>query len=164
MPRKPLLLIAILLLSGFTVHKFYVSMKTVEHKPETKTVQITMRVFIDDLQLALNNEFNKQIELGVSDEDDDYNGLISKYLGKYFLLRINGEKRQLHFLGKEYDYDLALLYIEVEGIDKINSIEIDDTMLIKEYPTQKNIIKLNINNHKKTFFLTEDKHKDVLKL
>lgn len=139
-------------------------MKTVEYKPESKTVQITMRIFIDDLQLAINKEFDHRIELGVSDEDDDYNDLISKYLDKSFLLKINGKKQELHFLGKEYDYDLAILYIEVERIDKIDTIEIDDTMLMKEYPTQKNIIKLRINDRKKTFFLTEDHHKDVLNL
>ncbi|PID70208.1 MAG: hypothetical protein CSA39_02055 [Flavobacteriales bacterium] len=145
-----------------SAHKFYVSMKKVEFVPKSKTVQITMRIFIDDLQLAVNNEFNKQIELAVTDESDDYNYLINKYLNKRFKLIINGKEQPLNFLGKEYDYDLAILFIEVENINSIESIAIDDTMLMKEFPTQKNIIKLKINNIKKTFFLTEDKHKDVL--
>jgi len=53
----PLLGILFLSLSAFAFHKFYVGVFQVEYAAEKKMIQITSRIFIDDL----NNAMEKKI-------------------------------------------------------------------------------------------------------
>lgn len=163
MNRSKLYLILLLIpLFAFTIHKYYISLIKVEFKPENESVQITMRIFIDDLQKVINETNNVSIELAVKDEVKNSNELIYKYIRDNFKVTINSKNSPYEYLGKEYENDIVYLYLELKKIKTINSIEITDTMLIEYFPSQKNIVKLNINNKKKTFFLTADENKDIL--
>lgn len=152
-----LLLIPLL---AFSAHKFYLSLINVEYKAEQETIQITMRVFIDDLQKVINETNDTFIELGVKDEVKDSNNLINNYIGNNFKVIIDSKETAFKYLGKEYDNDIVFLYLEVTDVKKINTIEIQNTMLMDYFSTQKNIIKLNINDKKKTFLLTKEHNKD----
>lgn len=149
---------------AFSLHKFYVSTIRVEYKPTNKTLQITMRVFIDDLQETINKNFDKNYELALPNEPKEVDSFIQQYITKMFSIKINDKNVTYHYLGKEYESDMAFIYMEIENVTSIKSIEIRDEMLFDMFPDQKNIIKLFINDTKKTFFLTVDKQSDLLTL
>ncbi|MET2984919.1 DUF6702 family protein [Aureibaculum conchae] len=157
---KFLLLLLILPIFAFTPHKFYISLIKVEFKPEQEAVQITMRIFIDDLQKVINETNDINIELAVKNEVKNSDELIIKYIEDNFYITINSKNTSYNYLGKEYDNDIVYLYLEITNIKKMNSIEVNDTMLMDYFPTQKNIIKLKANNSKKTLFLTKNKNKE----
>ena len=46
----------LVLICGFSVHKFYVGVFQVDYFKEKKSVQITARLFIDDLEKALQKK------------------------------------------------------------------------------------------------------------
>ena len=150
-------------LFAFTAHKYYVSSTKIEFKKESKTVQITMRIFIDDLQETINSTFSKDFELAVPNETGEIDHLIDKYISKKFEIIINDEQKKYSYLGKEYYNDEVYLYLELENVELINSIEIKNNMLMELFSDQQNIIKLHINNIKKTFLFTNRKYKDLLK-
>jgi hypothetical protein len=149
---------------AFSLHKFYISTIRVEYKPTNKTLQITMRIFIDDLQKTINKNFDKDYELALPNETKEVDSYIQQYITKMFSVKINDKNVTYHYLGKEYESDMAFIYIEVENVTSIQSIEIRDEMLFDVFPDQKNIIKLFINDTKKTFLLTPDKKFDQLKI
>ncbi|WP_117882591.1 DUF6702 family protein [Aureibaculum luteum] len=162
MNKSKVFLLLLLPLFAFSVHKYYISLIKIEFKSENESVQITMRIFIDDLQEVINKTNNISIELGVKDESKEYNSLISKYIKDNFKIKIDSKIYNYQYLGKEYENDIVYIYLELSNIKSIKSIEISDTMLMEYFPSQKNIIKLNINDVKKTFFLTEEASKDIL--
>lgn len=157
---KFLFILFLLPLFSFAAHKFYISLIKIEFKQEKESVQITMRIFIDDLQKVINETNNIDIELAVKNEVKNVNKLINKYIIDNFKVNINSKNTSYSYLGKEYENDIVYLYLEIVNIKKIESIEITDTMLMDYFPTQKNIIKLNANNIKKTLFLTKHQNKD----
>ncbi len=161
--RKYLILLFIIPLFAFTMHKYYISLIKVEYKKESKSIQITMRIFIDDLQKTINTTYNKKFELALPSEATEIDSIINDYITDKFIVKINNTEKPYSYLGKEYEDDVVYLYLELKNIETINSIEIKNNMLMKIFPDQKNIIKLNINNTKKTFFLTNQKDKDLLK-
>jgi len=161
---KILFILLIIPLFSFTAHKYYISLIKVEYKTEKQSVQITMRIFIDDLQDTLNKTYTKNFELGVADEDKDINTLIINYIKDNFTVKINSQNISYQFLGKEYEKDVIFLYLEIKNVESIQNIEIQNSMLMRIFPEQKNIIKLHINNTKKTFLLTKEKDKNLLKL
>jgi len=159
-----ILLIALLPLFGFTMHKYYISLIQVEHSTKANTVQISMRIFIDDMQEVLQKNFNQTYELAVPDEPvEKVNKDINTYAQKKFGIEVNKVAKPFVFLGKEYEHDVVYLYFEVENITSISEVKITDTMLIDQFPDQKNIIKLAMNDIKKTFFLTRNEPTDSLK-
>jgi len=157
-------IILLIPLFAFTMHKYYVSSTKIEYKKENKTLQITMRIFIDDLQETINNTYQNNFELGVPNEPEELDSLINDYTSRKFELIVDEDKKTFSFLGKEYNNDEIYLYFEISNIKTINSIEVKNEMLMEMFPDQKNVIKLYINNIKKTFLLTNQSYKDLLKL
>lgn len=158
------LLLAVILFSAFTMHKYYLSLIKIEHNAKNSIVQVTMRIFIDDLQGVLNSTYDKDYELATPDEPHkkvDEN--ITEYVQKMFAIEINGTSRAYTYIGKEYENDVVYLYIEVPEVDQVDLIKIKDQMLTEKFPEQKNIVKININDVKKTFFLTAEEDTDSLK-
>ena len=133
--NKILLLALTLTLASFTEHKYYISLITVEYKKESKSVQITMRIFIDDLQETINKTYTKDFELDEPDEDSNINKFIINYIQDNFIVKINSQNKSYQYLGKEYEKDVVFLYLEVKDIEAIQSIGIKNSMLMNIFPT-----------------------------
>jgi hypothetical protein len=162
-PKQKYLVFFLIPLFAFTMHKYYISLTKVEYKKESKSIQVTMRIFIDDLQETINTTYNKDFELALPNGSKEIDTIISNYLTGKFKVKINNIEKPYSYIGKEYENDVVYLYLEINNIETINTIEIKNNMMMEIFSDQKNIIKLNINNTKKTFFLTNQKDKDLLK-
>ncbi len=162
--KQKYLILFIIPLLAFTMHKYYISLTKIEYKKESKSIQITMRIFIDDLQETINTTYNKDFELALPNESKKIDTIINNYLTGKFKIKINNIQKAYSYIGKEYENEVVYLYLEINNIESIKAIEIKNTVMMEIFPEQKNIIKLNINNTKKTFLLTTKKEKDFLTL
>ncbi len=161
--QKKLILLLIIPLLAFSAHKYYISLTKIDFIETKKTVQITMRFFIDDIENALQSRYNTNLELATKDENKKANFFIEKYIGQKFKITINEEEKTHKYLGKEYDNDVVFFYLEIIDIDKIDKIEVQNNMLMETFEEQENYIKLNINDIKKTFILIKANDKEMLK-
>ncbi len=50
--KKYIFILILLPLVAFQTHKYYLSLTKIEYQKETKSIQITARIFIDDLETA----------------------------------------------------------------------------------------------------------------
>jgi len=156
-----LLIIPIL---AFGTHKHYISLTKVDYIKEKKAVQITMRFFLDDIELALENRLETHLELASKNENEFAAEYLETYVRQKFKIWINGQEMVYTYLGKEYENDEVFFYLEVENIDKINSIEVENSMLFETFEEQQNYIKINLKNVQKTFILVKSNVKEMLKL
>ncbi len=161
---KKLVLLLLIPLMAFTLHKYYISLSQIDYKAQEKTLQITMRLFTDDVEKTLNANFKKDFKLDTPQELATTNQLITYYLNNHFKVIVNGKPLNIKFLGKEYENDLVYFYIEINDVATIKSIEIENTILMDEFEEQQNIIKLNIGKVLKTMILVRSNDKDLLKL
>jgi hypothetical protein len=161
--KKFFLILFIIPLFGFGLHKYYISLTKIDYIKEKEEVQITMRFFIDDVERVLNNRFKKEFELDTENELEKTDNYLSLYIRQKFTIQINDQDINYTFLGKEYDNDIMYIYLDITDIKEITSIEVINRMLFEEFPEQQNYIKLNINNTKKTFILIKDSDKEMLK-
>ncbi len=162
MIKKILLVLIILPLFAFALHKYYISLTKIDYVKEKKSVQITMRFFIDDIEKTLNDRFQKSFELTTKNELKKTDNYIALYINQKFKVTINDQVKTYEYLGKEYDNDVVYFYLEINDVEKIKSIEVQNRMLFEEFEEQQNFIKLNINNQHKTFILIRDNDKDLL--
>lgn len=161
---KKLVLLLLIPLMAFTLHKYYISLTQIDYKAQEKNLQITMRLFTDDVEKTLNANFKKDFKLDTPQELATTNQLITYYLNNHFKVIVNGKPLNIKFLGKEYENDLVYFYIEINDVATIKSIEIENTILMDEFEEQQNIIKLNIGKVLKTMILVRSNDKDLLKL
>ena len=161
--KKFFIIVLILSLSSFVnVHKYYVSLTQIDYISDSASVQITMNVFIDDLQEAINKTFNQEYDLTINADIQDSHNQINQYFVEHFKLKIDGQNITLNYLGSENEGDIVYLFAEVENINKISTIEVINNMLIDFFPDQQNLIKLKINDKFDSLLLTKRNDKGLL--
>jgi len=144
-------------------HKFYLSVTNIEYSETDKSLQIISRIFIDDFQLLLKERYDYNEELASDKETKKAETLIAKYFSEKLSVTINGELKQLHFLGKEYEDDMIICYIEITKIEEVESISIQNTMLFDVLEDQQNIIHVKINDKRESVMLIKENDKALLK-
>lgn len=160
---KKYLLLFLIPLMAFSAHKYYLSLTQIDYNVQEKSLHISMRLFIDDLEKTLASNFKKEFELDTPNELPKTNDFIAFYLSNNFNITINGKPTKFTFLGKEYEDDVVYFYLEIDSVSSIKSIGVQNTILMDAFDAQQNIIKLNINNQKNTMILNKSNDKDLLK-
>ena len=152
-----------LTLTSFSVHKFYVALYQVNYAQEKKMLQITTRLFIDDLNNTLEKKYQKKINLGSEKETEEDLNLFKKYFAEKFSVKVNGQTKTLLFLSKEMEGDVLICYFSIKDIHKINSLEIYNSVITDNNSEQQNIMHFNVSGVKNTLLLTESNTKGLLK-
>ena len=126
-------------LTSMAVHKFYVSVNQIDFVPKKKALEITSRIFIDDLDLALEKKFKKKVYLATSRETADAKELLQKYFSENFSIKVNGQEKQINFLGKEEEENVLICYFNVKDVQKVTSLEIKNEVLNLKFKKNKSI-------------------------
>lgn len=151
------------MLSFTTMHKYYVSLTEVEYVQEQKSIQIISRIFIDDFEKMLRQRYDKDVTLAIKNEKSTVNFYIEKYLKEKFKIKVNNQDVEFKYLGKEYEDDIMINYLEIENIDKISSIQVTSQVLFDVFSDQQNIVRFKVNSKNKSFLLTKENDKGMLK-
>lgn len=149
-------------LSSFTAHKYYVAVFQLDHVPAKKVVQVTGRVFVDDLETALNKKYGKKFYFGQKQEIAEADDYLKKYFAEKVQVSINGKATALTLLGKEPEEDVLVCYFTLPATGKIKSLSVKNTTLFEAFPDQQNIIHTNINSNKKSLLLTNSNQQGTL--
>ncbi|MBP1223730.1 DUF6702 family protein [Flavobacterium sp. 1355] len=151
-------------LSAFTFHKFYMGIFQVNYAAEKKMIQITSRIFIDDLNNGLEKKYHKKTFVGTEKETQADIDLLKKYLAENFSIKINGQSKSITFLSKEVEAgDVLICYSRIKDIDKFKTIEISNSVLVDWNAEQQNITHISAFGIKKSILFTESSRKEVLK-
>lgn len=164
---KKSLFILILPLVAFTVaHKFYVSVTNISYSEKDQSLQVTSRIFIDDFEQVLMERYGIEAQLASDTESALANEYIEKYLKTKFLMFVDGEQRQYNFLGKKYDNEIMICYLEVPEVNlgNIKSIEVQNELLTDLFDEQQNVVHFKIKGKKKSFVLIKENNKGMLNL
>lgn len=149
-----------------TVHKFYVSVTNVRYSEKDKAVQITSRVFIDDFENVLQERYGFTAELATKNEASEADAYIEKYFRTKFVVEINGKNASYNYIGKKYDADVMICYIEVPEVDLAHttSIQVTNEILTDLFDDQQNIVHFKIDGKKKSFVLLKSDSKGMFNL
>jgi hypothetical protein len=142
------------------MHQFHISKTDVTFKPTEKSLQITMHIFIDDLEKSLEKQGITKLYIGTEKEKQEANGLIIKYLQSNFLIKLNNKAIAYDFLGKETSNDKQAIwvYLEAKNVKDIKQIFVENKIITETYSDQKNIVQINVPSKKQGYFLL-DKNK-----
>ena len=161
------LLVILLPLFAFTgAHKFYISVTNVDYSEKNQSVQIITRIFIDDMNAVLKERYGISSMLGTDNESADDRAYFEKYIRTKFLVEVNGETVKYNFIGKKYDTDMVICYLEVTDVPlkNLKQIGIQNEVLTDLYDDQQNVVHFKINGKKKSHVLIKSRPKGMLNL
>lgn len=145
-----------------TVHKFHMALYQINYDSGKKMLQITSRLHIEDLNKALEKKYNKKIAVE-NENSSSEEVLLKEYLTNRFSIKVNGQVKPLNFLSKEIDDDELVIYSNIKNIAKINTLEIQNTVLTECFSDQQNMINVSVLGEKKSFLLTNSVSSKSLK-
>jgi hypothetical protein len=149
--------------TSFGIHKFYVSIYQINYAPEKKMLQITSRIFIDDLNAVLYKKYNKKTFLGEPNESPEDIVLMKKYMSDTFSLKVNGQQKPMNYLSNELEGNVIICYYNIREISKIKTLEVKNTALLELNSEQQNIMQSSIYGEKQSVLLSETKFSGMLK-
>ena len=149
-----LLLFCFIICSSFVLHKFYVSVTQIDYVPNKKRVEITSRIFIDDLEKALTKKYQKKPNITSSNELPEAEEWIKTYIKEKIKVSINKKPQVIEYLAKEVEGDVLIIYTKIAISKKINTFDIYNALLTEVYTDQQNIVHINVNSNKKSILLT----------
>lgn len=129
-------------------HPFHVSVMSIHHASDENTLQITLKIFADDLEEALNDEQFRTPEQAFVDvlnpkDPQSLDQYVEKYLRKHMNLKVNGKDVKAAYLGKEVE-DMAMwCYFEVSDVKQLESIQVRSSILTEIFDDQINIVHVN---------------------
>lgn len=140
-------------------HEFHLSKCDIIYSQEEKAVQISLQMFIDDLELALAAEGYENLGICTPKETSEAEEIIHSYVSEHLQLSIDGVPLDLAWVGKEISEDLAGVwcYLEVYPNEPKHRIDVRNNILVDIFADQRNIVKLVYNPELKAHFLFDNK-------
>lgn len=136
----------------------------VSYSTEKKMIQITSRIFVDDLNKGIEKKYNKKTFLATDKETQADIDLLKRYLSENFNIKINGQLKPITFLSKELESDDVLVcYSRITAVEKFKVLEISNTVLVDWNAEQQNITHISAYGTKRSVLFTESSKKEVLK-
>jgi len=160
-----IMLLAVLVfgLTAMNVHRFYVAIYQIKHVPEKARIEITTRIFVDDLNDAIQKAFHQKTFIGTEKETPEAIALLKKYLAEKFKVSIDGKFRTMNYLSSEMENNVIICYFSIKNIPKVSTMEVENTVLTELYSEQQNIIQYSNNKNKQNLLLTSETTKGMLK-
>lgn len=137
------LLLALGSIGALLLHDFYVSICTIRHNPETRTLDITWRMTTHDIEHTLLPESgDRDLKLGTERELPEADSLIAGYLLRHLKLSMDGQPIEPRYLGKQVEFDDLYCYLQVEGIPTLGALTVHNTLLQDLFDEQENVVHL----------------------
>lgn len=144
--RIPLLLIllalpVLLCMAFMPPHDFHVSMTELEQNRENGRLEMTIKLFTDDLEKALEMEGVERLLLGDEAESEKADHYLNAYIQKRFEVESQEESVNWTFIGKEVEMDVTWCYLESDSIAPVEELKFESHLLTDVFDDQQNIIK-----------------------
>ncbi len=143
-------------------HQFYISICEMDHNPDTHTLEITFKIFTDDLEQALEAQGTGKLHLGADRESEGADRYISRYLEQHVSIEIDGRILEAKYLGRETESEVTWCYSEIGDVPSISTVTVINTLLIEIFEDQTNMVHIKANGQKKSMLLTRAKDRGTV--
>lgn len=148
----------------FPFHDFHVTHTTLHYNDESKSMEITIKVAIEDLEKSIENKYSEKTDFLLdTQEKKNIEKLIVEYFRNNLIFSADKNIQEYQWVGKESSNNLhdIYLYFEIPNYDKnenVKSITIKNTLFFDLYSYQTNIVLIELIDRKynQTFTIDND--------
>ena len=150
-------------LSNFQLghHPLFVSVTTIEHNATSKTLEVSCKIFTDDLETVLRKKYAGKVDLLDPSLSTAMKTLVNNYIQKHLSINADGKATALQFIGFEQQEEGIISYFEIKNIAGVKKMEVVDTILYEEKPQQMEIIHVTVKGERKSSRLNNPDSKAI---
>ena len=151
-------MMSVILCFFLSFHPIHLSITEVDYNEKSRALQMTVRIFIDDLELSIQKKVNEEeldlLEPGNGRKTDD---LVKAYLADVVKVKVDKKQAKLNYIGSEIEGPAIICYVEIENIKKFTTIEFTNKIILETHDDQSNLVNVNYKDKVKSIRLTNDK-------
>lgn len=151
--KKVLILCFLFFLVSFK-HPFYLSVTELKYNSSQRTLQGSVKLFINDVEDALKKINGKTIDLVNPVDTSKTNDILKTYLQQRLLIKVNGLDKPYELIGFEKEQEAIWLYIEVKNCPRPKNLEVENSLLYDYIKEQTNIVHVEMNGVTKSSKVT----------
>ena len=149
MAIKAFILTLMMVMGSWGDHDIHVSVCDIVEKSEDSSVEVSLRIFYDDLLNAVGLTIGEELPEDYTGSDD----LIERFVNKHLSIQLNGKKVLLNYQ-ESISYPPAVwTTFTIKVDDPITEIEVNNTILLDLFDDQVNMVNLRFNGKKKVYSL-----------
>ena len=118
------------------LHPYYVSVTEIKHNAKSQSLEVSCRLFSDDLEVALNKMAQGKVDILNPKNTNQNNELIARYVPQHLKITVNGKPLVLKFIGYEQESEATWCYFEVAGVRSAKNIGVSNDLLYAEHEEQ----------------------------
>ncbi len=153
---------ALLLMGGALpvwAHKYHASLTQIEHNRQAGTLEVVVRVFADDLELAVSRAGDKAWRL-----DSGGEAALWAYVKQKLVFAEGDKPLAWKAIGFENDVHQVWLYLELPLTVTPQKLSLCNTLFLELYRDQINTVNAVFGSQKTSFVYDLNRHRHALKI
>jgi len=141
-------------------HKFHASLTQIEVNASASTVEVGIRVFVDDLEEALTRRAGRRVRLETTARFDS---LAFDYVSASLRIEgANGKRLGFRWIGRESSVDVVWLFVEAPLEGQLDGGRLENNLFFELFDDQVNTVNIKDGKRRTTLtFSTGDGGKPV---
>jgi hypothetical protein len=143
------------------VHPLYVSVTTFTHNAKEEILEITIKVFVDDLEKALKKKHKTAVSLTHRALAEKAKEMVEGYMKEHLYLTINDNLTTQEFVGCEIEKAALWIYFQVPRQTNIKKISVSNSILYEMQAGQITIMHAQVGGIKKSTRISNPETKAI---
>jgi hypothetical protein len=147
------------------LHPVHVSVTEINYNEKNKSLEVTSRIFIDDLELSIQKKLNQEtLDILKPQNGMTTDQMVSSYLAEHLKVKLDGKPVKMKFLAHEIEDVAIICYLEIEGVKKVKTLEVTNTVIQETHADQSNLVHITFKAPVKSFRLVRDQPTEKLQI
>jgi hypothetical protein len=145
------------------LHPFHVSVCDMVYDSDDKQLKISVRLFLDDLEVGLTPLIDKE-NYDITDKVfwEDTQQALESYFQNNLAISVKGKAIEYTYLGSEIEVDAMWCYIEVTKLRPFDEMTVKYTALKEVFTDQENLVHVRRDGDVKSCRIYGEKTEDTL--
>jgi hypothetical protein len=136
--------------SRLAPHPFYIAVTEINHNPKDQTLEISCKMFADDLEQILEKNYKTQLDISLDKDKAAFDKYIPDYINHHLNIVVDGKAASLSYVGFEKEKESAFCYFQVDRVAAPKKLDITNSILHDFKEEQINIIHVTINGKRQS--------------
>ena len=139
------------------LHPFYVSVTEINHNSKNKSLEISCKIFADDLEAVLERQTKTAVDFTSEKQKPQIDQLLKEYIQKHLQLKADGKTVALNYVGFEKESEAVYCYFEGDNMASLKQLLVDNSILQDYTDKQINIVHVIVNGKRQSIKLDVSK-------
>lgn len=145
------------------LHPFHVSVCDMVYESDDKHLKISVRLFLDDLEDALEPKTGLELyDITVDEHWELTQSLLKTYFSENLQIKIKNKSLSPVYLGSEVEGDAMWCYLEVEKLKTFEEMTVQYTALQEVFDDQENLVHVRVDGTVRSCRIFGDKTVETL--